>query len=520
MVYSSNLEISVLNHISVALVKERDVHKLLKCVLDILYTEMDLLHGAITLRQEDTLFIEASRGMSNEEKARGKYRLGEGITGKVAQSGLPVVVPDISVEPNFLDRTGAFKQLAERVFFICVPVIHTERVIGTLSFDRFWHNDIELERDLRLLETVANIIAEAVSVMVQEYQEKDQLLAENRRLKEELTHGRKPANIIGNCSNMQSVYEMINQVAPSNATVLIRGGSGTGKEMVAKAITAGSPRRDKPFIAVNCAALPDNLIESELFGHEKGAFTGAVSRRIGRAEAADSGTLFLDEIGDLSPAVQVKLLRFIQERTFSRVGSNSEQHADVRLLAATSRDLEQLMNEGKFREDLYYRLNVFPIHLPDLRKRRCDIILLAEYFLEKYAKVYGKSIKRISTPAINMLMSYHWPGNVRELENCMERAVLTATTEVICAYNLPPSLQTGEVSGTSRLPENGEEVDFDTLVCSFERELIVESLKSNNGNVTVSAKQLGLSTRVIHYKINKYGITPDWYRPGRNGNQD
>lgn len=173
------------------------------------------------------------------------------------------------------------------------------------------------------------------------------------------------------------------------------------------------------------------------------------------------------------------------------------------------------MAEGKFREDLYYRLNVFPIHLPELRKRRCDIMLLAEFFLDKYAKVYNKKIKRISTPAINMLMSYHWPGNVRELENCMERAVLTATTEVICAYNLPPSLQTGEVSGTANLPGNGEPVDFETLVNSFERELIVEALKSNNGNVTQSAKHLGLSSRVIHYKINKYGITPDWYRPGR-----
>lgn len=520
---NNELAISVLNHISVALVKERDVSTLLRKVLDILYREMGLIHGTITLRQNDTFYIEASQGLSEEARARGKYNLGEGVTGMVAESGRPCIIPDISHEPRFLNRTGVHKKLVESgegpIAFICVPIIHEERVIGTLSIDCDTSSGVDLEQHLRLLETVANIIAEAVSVMLQDYQERDQLLAENRRLKEELTHGRRPADIIGNCNTMQQVYAMINQVAPSNATVLIRGASGTGKELVARAIQKGSNRSDKPFVTVNCAALPDNLIESELFGHEKGAFTGAVSRRIGRAEAADGGTLFLDEIGDISLQVQVKLLRFIQERTFSRVGSNQELHADVRILAATSRNLEQLMAEGKFREDLYYRLNVFPIHLPELRKRRCDIMLLAEFFLEKYAKVYNKEIKRISTPAINMLMSYHWPGNVRELENCMERAVLTATTEVICAYNLPPSLQTGEVSGTANLPGKGEPVDFETLVNSFERELIVEALKSNNGNVTQSAKQLGLSSRVIHYKINKYGITPDWYRPGR-GKED
>jgi len=508
-------EISVLNHVSVALVQERDVSTLLKKVLEILDGEMGLLRGTITLRQGDAFFIEAAHGLDADERSRGKYHLGEGVTGMVAQSGKPCIIPDISKEPRFLDRTGARGKDCRNVAFICVPIIHASSVIGTLSIDRKVDESVDLERDRRLLETLSNIIAEAVSVMVQEYLERDQLLAENRRLKEELTRGHRPANIIGNCSTMRKVYAMINQVAPSNATVLIRGASGTGKELVARAIQQGSARRDKPFIAVNCAALPDNLIESELFGHEKGAFTGAVSRRIGRAEAADGGTLFLDEIGGLSLPVQVKLLRFIQERTFSRVGSNDEIRVDVRLLAATSRNLEQLMAEGKFREDLYYRLNVFPIHLPELRKRRCDITLLAEFFLERYSRVYGKKIKRISTPAINMLMSYHWPGNVRELENCMERAVLTANSEVICAYNLPPTLQTGEVSGTAMLPPGNDYADFESLVRSFERELIVEALKANSGNVTRAARQLGLSTRVIHYKINKYGITPDWYRPNK-----
>ena len=315
--------------------------------------------------------------------------------------------------------------------------------------------------------------------------------------------------MIGNSAKMKNIIETIEQVAPTRTTVLITGESGTGKELVAQAIHQCSGRTGK-FVPVHCSALPDNLIESELFGHEKGAFTGAISTRCGRAEAANGGTLFLDEIGDLSQSVQVKLLRFIQERTFSRVGSNEEIKVDVRLITATSRNLEQLMEEGKFREDLYYRLNVFPIHLPSLHNRRSDIMLLAEHFLEKFKKIHGKDIVRISTPAINMLMSYHWPGNVRELENCMERAVLLSTDNVIHGYNLPPSLQTGESSGTAINPEM--KADFNTLVESFERELIVEALKATNGNVAAAARKLGISQRIIHYKINKIGITPDWYK--------
>ncbi|MPM63109.1 Nitrogen fixation protein VnfA [bioreactor metagenome] len=302
-------------------------------------------------------------------------------------------------------------------------------------------------------------------------------------------------------------------MAPSDATVLIRGSSGTGKELAARAIVKLSNRADKPLITLNCAALPEQLVESELFGHEKGAFTGAISRRIGRAEAADGGTLFLDEIGDLSLSTQVKLLRFLQERTFSRVGSNEELRSDVRFLAATSRDLEMLMRDGKFREDLYYRLNIFPIVMPDLGKRRCDIILLAEHFIAKHNLRYNKKVVRLSTPAINMLMSYHWPGNVRELENCIERAVLTSSDDCIHGYNLPPSLQTGEASGSELLPAG--RTSFNTLVDSYERELIVEALKRHDGNLSQAARDLGLSPRVIHYKVNRLGITPEWYRTGR-----
>ncbi len=499
-------EILVLQEISSAVVHKRNVDALLNEILAVLHRRMGMLRGTITLLHGDTLTIEASHGLDDEEKQLGRYHLGEGITGHVAETGRPHLVPDISRDPRFLNRTGS-RKTDHPIAFLCVPIFHMEQVIGTLSIDRENVEGTDLERDLALLEIIGNIVADAVAVCLKEHEERENLLEENRKLRNMLTGN--PGKLVGNCRCMQNIYELIRQVAPSDATVLIRGSSGTGKELVARAIVELSSRKDKPFVTLNCAALPENLVESELFGHEKGAFTGATSRRIGRAEAADGGTLFLDEIGDLSLTTQVKLLRFIQERTFSRVGSNVELKSNVRFLAATSRNLEELMQQKKFREDLYYRLNIFPIMMPDLCKRRGDIILLAEHFIEKHNLRYGTKVKRLSTPAINMLMSYHWPGNVRELENCIERAVLTATDDCIHGYNLPPSLQTGKESGSELLPEGN--ASFNTLVNSYERELIVEALKRNNGNMSAAARDLGLSPRVIHYKIGRLGITPEWY---------
>ena len=329
------------------------------------------------------------------------------------------------------------------------------------------------------------------------------MLEENRKLRDMLSNN--PGELVGNCREMRQVYEQVRQVAPSDATVLIRGGSGTGKEMIARAIVNLSGRKDKPFITLNCAALPENLVESELFGHEKGAFTGALNRRIGRAEAADGGTLFLDEIGDLTMQTQVKLLRFLQERTFSRVGSNEELRSDVRFLAATSRNLEELIAQGKFREDLFYRLNIFPITMPDLAKRKSDIILLAEHFIEKMNLRYGKKVARLSTTAINLLMSYHWPGNVRELENCIERAVLTATDDCVHSYNLPPSLQTSLSVGSIGVT-GGKIAPLEVMMENYEREIITEAIKRNEGNISAAGRDLGVSPRMMNYRMNKLGI--------------
>jgi Nif-specific regulatory protein len=306
---------------------------------------------------------------------------------------------------------------------------------------------------------------------------------------------------------MTEVFQMIERIAHTDITVLIRGESGTGKELVANAIHFNSPRASKPFLKLNCAALPDTLIESELFGHEKGAFTGATEQRMGRFERADGGTLFLDEIGTLSLTAQAKLLRVLQEWEFERIGGNRTLRVDIRIITATSKDLEKSIEEGTFREDLYYRLNVFPIFMPPLRERKTDILLLADYFVDKFNRKHQKDVRRISTPAIDMLMQYHWPGNVRELENCIERAVLLCIDRVIHSYHLPPTLQTGEQSGTVPL------LSFEEAMENFEKELIIDALKNSGGNMAEAARLLKTTERVVSYSVKKLRIHPKSYRP-------
>ncbi len=302
------------------------------------------------------------------------------------------------------------------------------------------------------------------------------------------------------------MYEQVAQVAKTNTTVLIRGESGTGKELIAHAIHYNSLRAKKPFVKVSCAALPESLIESELFGYEKGAFTGAQTRKKGRFEMAEGGTLFLDEIGDVNPGTQVKLLRVLQEREFERLGGTDTVKVNVRLIAATNQDMEKGIAEGKFREDLFYRLNVFTIFVPPLRDRKADLLLLADHFVEKFSREHSKMIKRISTPAIDMLMSYHWPGNVRELENALERSVLVCDGQVIHGHHLPPSLQTAESSGTVT------RVSMDDAVAAYEKDLIQDALKTTRGNRAKAARLLDTTERVFNYKVKKYAVDAQRFR--------
>ena len=481
----------------------------LQKILSTLATRMGMNRGTITILNPDTreLQIEIAHGLTAEARKRGRYKLGEGITGRVVENGEPAIVPRISQEPLFLNRTRSRGDLHKQdISFICVPIKIGPQTIGALSVDRLYQEDVHLDADVQLLTIIASVIAQAVNNLMRIDQDKQRLQAENLKLREELQDKYNLDNIVGNSSKMRQVFEMIQRVAKSNATVLIRGESGTGKELVASAIHYNSKRAHKPFVRVNCAALPETLVESELFGHEKGAFTGATQTKMGRFELAQRGTIFLDEIGDLSPTVQLKLLRVIQEREFVRVGGTKSMDVDVRIIAATHRDLEGLLATGAFREDLYYRLNVFPIYLPPLRERQTDIILLAEYFLQKYSQENNKNIKRISSPAIDLLMQYHWPGNVRELENVIERALLVCDEDTIRAIHLPASLQTLDRQ------DGRKAVSLAAAVESLEKEMIIEALRATHGNQTLAAEYLDTSLRILGYKIKNYQLNPRQYK--------
>jgi Nif-specific regulatory protein len=471
-------------------------------VLDTLDTELGLNRGTITILAPDgnEIRIEAAHNFSEEQSRRITYRIGEGVTGKVMQTGKPIIVPRVSEEPLFLNRFERRDVAKQELSFICVPISIGNEVIGTISIDRPFEETTPLDDEMRILSIVASMIANDLRTRREAAIERKTLEDENVRLRHELEDRFRPENIIGNSNAMRDVYRQIHQVANSDTTVLIRGESGTGKELVAHAIHFSSSRANGPFIKVNCAALNENLLESELFGHEKGAFTGALQARKGRLEEANNGTLFLDEIGDFSPATQVKLLRVLQEKEFERVGSNKPVKTNARIITATSRDLEKGVDEGTFRQDLYYRINVFPIFLPPLRERKDDILLLADFFVEHYSKKMKKDVRRISTPAINMMSSYHWPGNVRELENCIERAVLLSSDGVIHGHHLPPTLQTSDASGTIGTGSLTEKTNL------FERDVIIDALKRCNGNLAAAARDLKTTARIIRYKVKELSI--------------
>ncbi len=506
---SKRSDFTILYEISQILEESLDINRIIQRVLQFIAEHLGMIRGAITLLDRNTgeILIEEAYGLSSRQRERGRYRVGEGITGKVVETGDARIIPCVFQDPAFLNRTRAREQdQGENISFICVPVKLKNQVIGTLSVDHILGDQCDLEEDARLLTIIASLSAQAISIRRDIMEEKRQLQAENSRLQQQLRDRFRPSNIIGTSAAMQMTYDMIAQVARSSTTVLIRGESGTGKELAAQAIHYTSNRSNKQFIKVNCAALPEAIIESELFGHEKGAFTGAVNMRKGRFELADGGSIFLDEIGDLSPLLQVKLLRILQEREFERVGSSYAQKIDVRVIAATNRNLEQLIQKGDFREDLYYRLNVFPIQLPPLRDRRSDIMLLADYFIDRYAAINNLTIHRISTPAINLLTNYHWPGNIRELENSIERAVLLSNDGVIHSHHLPPSLQSAESTNTA---QSGS---LTGALEAFEKEMIIEALKLARGNRSRAAASLQITERIMGLRIQKYGIDTGKYR--------
>ncbi len=416
-----------------------DFEELFEQVMAVLSRRCQMTRGFLVLAQDKSgeLAIEVAYGLTDEEIAKGRYRRGEGIIGRTFRSGKPLGVRDVREEPTFLGRTGAVVLNDEPVSFMACPILLENQAVGVFGVVKNFPGEEQFNDDLAFLEILANTLSQAVKIYREVAREKNKLVEENRLLREELGTLYKFDNIVGASPAMQRVFSIITSVARTRSTVLIRGESGTGKELIAHAIHHGSPRAARSFVRVNCAAIPEHLLEAELFGHVKGSFTGATSDRKGKFVLADEGTIFLDEIGDMSPQLQAKILRVLQEREVEVVGSEDVVKVDVRILAATHQNLEELIETGEFREDLYYRLNVVPIVVPALRGRPEDIRILAEHFLEKFRQENDFGDLRFSPDALRMILRYAWPGNVRELENVIERAAVLCDTGLIGREDLP-----------------------------------------------------------------------------------
>ena len=495
--------LSTLLEASQALSGTLDLKAAVHRVLEILVRHHGALRATAVLEdeQDEGFRVDAVGGQGG----RHRHDDENAVRTQVLHSGKPIIVPRVSREPMLHPRTSDKPVAPEHErSLLCVPIVLNRRTVGAIGVELRFKADREYDRYGKFLGVVASLVSQALKVHRLVDAERRRLHDENIHLRQELRERYDFSNIISSSGPMRQVFEQIERVARANTTVLIRGESGTGKELIASAIHYNSLRAKKPFVKVSCAALPETLLEAELFGHEKGAFTGAHARKKGRFELADDGTLFLDEIGDLSPATQVKLLRVLQEREFERLGGTETVKVNVRVIAATHRDLEKLIAEGGFREDLHYRLNVFTIFVPPLRERKADLLLLADHYLEKFCRVHGKRVLRISTPAIDMLTSYHWPGNVRELVNCMERAVLVCDGNAIHAHHLPPTLQTAEASGTTPT------MSLEETVAAYEKDLIQDALKSARGNRARAARLLQTTPRILNYQVKRYGI--DWRR--------
>ena len=492
-------EVGLLHEISEILADGADLEAMLGSVLDALSSRLGFRHGTITLYNRATgqIAIDVASGLTEQQARRGRYELGEGVTGEVVASGEPAVIPRVTESPIFLDRVG--RGSSRELSFLCVPIKASQEVCGTLSVDRDFDEAVDLDRDLRLLSLLASMLGQVVRARRAVEEERRELEEENLRLRAQLRE-RRGGRMIGRSDAVAEIGRQVEQVATSDATVLILGETGTGKELVADAVHYASSRASGPLVKVHCAALPETIVESELFGHERGAFTGAVESRPGRFELAQRGTLFLDEIGEVPLSLQVKLLRVLQERQFERVGGVVAIDLDVRVIAATNRDLEAMVEQGSFRRDLYYRLNVYPITVPPLRERRSDIMALADAFVARAAERNSRGVPRLTSAVIDMMMSYHWPGNVRELESCLERAVLLAREGTIEPQHLPPTLQTAEATDTTTT------CDLKASVEDYERRLISQALRDARGNMSQAARALSTTQRIIRYKVNKYGL--------------
>ena len=522
-------ELHILTEIGQILSSTLELRDAFAKTMQIISDKLHMHRGALVLLDESTgrLRTEAAVGMTAEEIEKGKYALGEGITGNVVATGRPRIIPDARNEPDFLNRTGRLSLGPQDspISFLCVPIKIMGRTAGALSVDKPLASEEQLHNDHRFLDIITAFLGQAIQINRMVMRQKEELLEENAQLRAQVRDRYRFENIIGDSPAMHEVFATVGQVANSRATVLLLGETGTGKEMIAKAIHYNSPRKDRAFVRVNCGALTGTLLESELFGHVKGSFTGAIRDKIGRFEAADGGTIFLDEIGTLEPQLQVKLLRVLQEREFERVGDTQTVKVDVRVIAATNVDLQEEVAKANFREDLFYRLNVVNVYLPPLRNRREDIPRLIDYFLDKYNAINDRRLRRISREMLNILLRYPWPGNVRELENAIERAVVLSNDEDFTEDLLPLSVRmfaaqrrTNHASESietlaRRLADQAitdyelqEGKIYSLVIDQIERSLIDRALARCDGVKTKAADFLGINRNTLNKKVKELGI--------------
>jgi Nif-specific regulatory protein len=495
--------------------------------LQVLAAEIGMLRGTLSLHDKtaNKLRIVAAHGLSATERARGLYAVGEGVTGHVVETGQPEIIPDLHKDPRFLNRTMARPSApGEPTAFICVPVKVDGEIAGALSADRASAPLPVLEKDLRLLQTVAAIVSQVVKINRIIAMDKDELIARDERMMDELRKRYRLDNFVGRSDAIRNALAVAATAAQSRASILITGETGTGKELIANVVHYNSTRSGGPFVKVNCGALPETLLESELFGHVRGAFTGALQDRKGRFEVAHGGTLFLDEVAEMSSRLQVKLLRILQDGAFEPVGSDQTVRVDVRVVAATNRNLREEMRQGRFREDLFFRLNVIPIALPPLRERRMDIPPLVYSFLEKFNGANAKSVSRLSQDVLDLLLEYPWPGNVRELENCIERMVVMSPGETLSANLLPDEILSCRTERARRQSDASPDAEgLRRMVAAFCRdrgelarvredlvriveETVITSAMQPGLNQRDLARKLGLSRMTLRKKMRQHGI--------------
>lgn len=486
-----------------------DIRDAFSRVMQILAAEHKVQRGCLVLLDDATgrASAAAAFGMTADEVDKGRYLAGEGVIGSVIATGRARIIRDIRDETDFLNRTGRYSPatLQSAMSFLCVPLRVDGRFVGAIWADKFFVDDEQLRRDHALLEVLGSVFSQCIRVDRMVLRDKQELLAAVQQIRSHAREKYRFESVIGDAPAMQEVFATVGQVANSRATVLLLGETGTGKEMIAKAIHFNSPRRNNAFVRVNCGALTGTLLESELFGHIKGSFTGAIRDKIGRFEAADGGTIFLDEIGTLEPELQVKLLRVLQEKEFMRVGGTRPIRTDVRILAATARDLREEVRQGRFRDDLYYRIGVVPVPLPPLRERTADIRLLARHFLGELKVGMKVAAEGFEPDAMAAMQAYKWPGNVRELRNVVEHMlVLHGHHSLIPVEALPP-----EIRGGLRKPDGGAPAPGLPLKESIEaqeRRMIADALDRAGGVQTRAAKLLGTTRRILGYRMAKLGI--------------